>query len=298
MILLMVSVSVFIADARTDSLSSLRAALGFVATPFQELVTTPRRLAQWLSSRAISNPVLRDELDELRRSNLMLRVRQQKVDALEAENQRLRRLLSVTRKELDRVMLAELVDASLEPYPQTVLIDKGTLNEVYEGQPVLDAEGVIGQVVRASRVRSRVALITDAGQTIPAMVKRNGLRVLVAGMGVSGGLDVPYLDRNADIRKNDLLITSGMGGRFPHGYPVAVVGEVAVDVNEPFLQVTAAPVARPDHSREVLLVWPETLPASESGNGHGSVAAASIAGAVGRPAVAEPAVTEPNVAEQ
>ncbi len=258
--LVFLSVLVINIDSHTRALAPVRAVLGLAVAPLQELVLIPGRIGDWVSLRAMSEPEILLTVATLEEENMQLAARLQQMDALAAENRRLRELLSASRRGLDRVMLAEIEDISFEPFTQSVLIDKGLHHQVYEGQPVLDAHGVMGQVVRTSYLKSAVSLITDPGQTVPVMVERNGLRAMTAGTGAEDRLDVPYLDRNTDIRRDDLLVTSGMGGRFPYGYPVARVLEVTVDVNEPFLKVVAEPVARLGYSREVLLVWPGDLP--------------------------------------
>lgn len=247
-------------DAHTHALAPVRALLGLTVAPLQELVLVPRRFAEWVSLRAISESELLDKVEDLQAANLTLSARLQRIDGLDAENRRLRELLSASRRGLDRVMLAEIENISLEPFTQSVLVNKGLADGVYEGQPVLDSRGVMGQVVRTSYLKSAVSLVTDPGQTIPVMLERNGLRALTSGTGSRQLLDVPFLDRNTDIRRGDLLITSGLGGRFPYGYPVAIVREVTVDVNEPFLNISAEPVARLGYSREVLLAWPGAEP--------------------------------------
>ena len=262
-LLLFVSVLLINVDAHTRAFAPVRAIAGFLVTPLQQLVLLPGQLSDWVSTRAISSDELLIRFQALNYSNLELKARQQQIQALEAENRRLRQLLEASPRGLERVMLAELEDVSLEPFSQNVLINKGLFQQVYEGQPVLDAAGVMGQVTRTSYLKSSVALITDPGQTVPVMVERNGFRAFTSGIGHTSELDVPYLDRNTDIRKDDLLITSGMGGRFPYGYPVAVVKAVTVDVNEPFLKVVAEPVAQLGYSREVLLVWPGELPPAD-----------------------------------
>ncbi len=258
--LLFVSVLLINVDTHTRALAPVRAVLGIAVAPLQSLALLPRRAGEWVSLRAMSEPELLDRLDELEDERLRLSAELQRAESLEAENRRLRELLSASRRGLDRVMLAEIEDISFEPSVQSVLINKGIAHQVYEGQPVLDAHGVMGQVVRTSYLKSAVSLVTDPGQTVPVMVERNGLRALTTGGGSLDRLDVPYLDRNTDIRRGDVLVTSGMGGRFPYGYPVARVLEVTVDVNEPFLRIVAEPVARLGYSREVLLVWPGEPP--------------------------------------
>lgn len=265
LVLVFVSVLLINVDTHTRTLAPVRAVLGIAVWPLQELVMAPRRIGEWVSLRAMSEPELLDRVDTLADENLQLSAQLQQIDALDAENRRLRELLSASRRGLDRVMLAEIEDISFEPFTQSVLINRGLSSGIYEGQPVLDAHGVMGQVVRTAYLKSAVSLVTDPGQTVPVMVERNGLRALTTGSGSERLLEVPYLDRNTDIRRDDLLVTSGMGGRFPYGYPVARVLEVTVDVNEPFLKIAAEPVARLGYSREVLLVWPGDPPEPVTG---------------------------------
>jgi rod shape-determining protein MreC len=261
--LVFVCIVIINVDAYTKTLAPVRALLGLLVQPVQELVLVPGRFSGWISSRAISEPELQLAFETTYEENQILKLRLQKLTGLVAENGRLRQLLSASRNGLDAVMMAELESVSLEPFTQQITINKGLAEKVYEGQPVLDVYGVVGQVIRPSYFKSSVSLVTDPGQSVPVMVARNGLRAVIFGGGQHNRILVPYLERNTDIRKDDLLITSGMGGRFPYGYPVARVTEVAVDVNEPFLSVIAAPVARLNHSREVLLVWPGDLPIVE-----------------------------------
>ncbi|MDH3690790.1 MAG: rod shape-determining protein MreC, partial [Gammaproteobacteria bacterium] len=193
--------------------------------------------------------------------------RLQRLDAVEAENERLRQLLSASSKIAQKVLLAELVEVSLEPFTHKVVLNRGQSDGAYVGQPVIDPNGVVGQVTQATPFTSAVTLITDPGHAIPVQVLRNDLRAIVFGTGVRNQLGVPYLARHADIVEGDVLVTSGMGGRFPSGYPVARVATILRDPNEPFLKITAIPVARLDHAKEVLLIWQDVgVPLSDSGS--------------------------------
>ncbi|MDH3451780.1 MAG: rod shape-determining protein MreC, partial [Gammaproteobacteria bacterium] len=198
---------------------------------------------------------VREAYNRLRTDHIILKSKLQKLEAIEAENQRLNRLLSASRKVGEEVLLAELVEVSLEPFTHKVLVNRGTRDGVYVGQPVIDPDGVIGQVTKATLFTSAVTLLTDQSHAIPAQIRRNGLRVIVYGLGVPDRLAVPYLAQDADVREGDVLVTSGMGGRFPAGYPVARVTRISKDTNEPFLEVSALPVARLDYTKQVLLVW-------------------------------------------
>jgi len=185
----------------------------------------------------------------------LLKVRLQRLAALEAENRRLRDLLGSSRRLEERVLIAELLAVALDPYRHQVLIDKGSGSGAYVGQPVLDANAVMGQIVRVSPLSATVLLITDVEHSLPVQVLRNGLRAIAQGTGLVQGLELLHLPKNVDIRVGDELVTSGLGGRFPAGYPVARVVAVREEPGRPFAIVRAAPLARLDRTREVLLVW-------------------------------------------
>jgi rod shape-determining protein MreC len=178
------------------------------------------------------------------------------LEALEAENKRLRDLLGSAARVADRAVVAELVEVSLEPFTRKIVVAKGSRDSVYLGQPVIDAYGIIGQVTEVGPYASKATLITDPGHAIPVLVNRNGLRTIVFGTGAPDRVNVPYLTATADIREGDLLVSSGMGGRFPPGYPVAQVTAVVKDPNEAFLKISAKPMARLNYGKEVLLIWP------------------------------------------
>ena len=176
---------------------------------------------------------------------------------------RLRDLLGSSFKIGDRVLIAELLSVDLDPYRQQVLVNKGTSSGVFVGQPVLDANAVMGQVVRVNPCPRPCCLITDASHGLPVQVNRNGLRTVAQGTGFVNRLELPHLPKNADVQVGDLLVTSGLGGHFPPGYPVARVAEVRQEPGKPFATVIAEPTASLDRSREVLLVW--TLPPALAG---------------------------------
>ena len=145
---------------------------------------------------------------------------------------------------------------NVDPYSRTLMINRGTVEGVYEGQAALDANGLLGQVVRSGVFTSTVALITDSTQAIPVMSVRSGLHVLAYGTGQGNGLTIPFLEPTANLREGDVLVTSGLGQRFPRGYPVARVTRVVSSLEESFLRVTALPLAQLDSISELLLLWP------------------------------------------
>ncbi|MEA1050813.1 rod shape-determining protein MreC [Lamprobacter modestohalophilus] len=247
--------ALMIADAQERHLGWLRATLTVAVYPLQWLAAQPSRLARDLDAQFATGADLRERNSLLESENLALRGQMQRFLALQAENSRLRDLLGSSFKVSDRVLVAELLQVELDPYRQQVLVDKGTVSGVYVGQPVLDANAVMGQVVVANPLTATVLLITDADHALPVQINRNGLRTIATGTGRVNQLRLHHLPKNADVRVGDLLVTSGMGGVFPPGYPVAQIVEVADDPNSPFATVQAVPTARLDRSHEVLLVW-------------------------------------------
>jgi rod shape-determining protein MreC len=176
--------------------------------------------------------------------------------SLESENSSLRELLQASRRIQDQVEMAELLEVGLEPYRHRVIVNRGISSGVYVGQPVIDSEGIMGQVTDVMPTQSVVMLITDLGHAIPVQVERSGLRTVAYGSGSTDELKIPYLTQNSDVRVGDTLMSSGLGGRFPNGYPVAVVQQIQVVTGEAFLSVTAKPVAGVDKARHVLLLSP------------------------------------------
>ena len=172
-----------------------------------------------------------------------------------AENTRLRALLNSTALLRNDVLVAELIGVSPDPVRHQMILNKGAVDGVYIGQPLIDEEGLLGQVVDVSELSSRVLLITDATHAIPVQVNRNGVRAIAEGTGVLGSLEIHHVAATTDIEEGDLLVSSGLGGRFPVGYPVALVSKVVRDPGHAFATVEARPVAALDRSRHVLLVF-------------------------------------------
>jgi rod shape-determining protein MreC len=250
------SVVLMTMDHRQQHIESLRASLSVLVYPLQMIVELPGAAYEWFSETLATRRHLQEENASLRTQILMLKAQTQKLQSLEVENIRLRELLDSSFQVGQKLLVAELLSANLDPYQHQIIINKGELDKVYLGQPLLDANGVMGQVVHVGPYTSTALLITDTSHAIPVQVNRNGIRTIAIGSGTINRLDLPYLPNNADVRPGDLLTTSGLGGKFPPGYPVAVVEAVVHDPGQTFAQVTATPTARLDRSREVLLVWP------------------------------------------
>ncbi len=254
--LIVLSVALMVLDHQGQQLPKIRAALSVLTYPIQVAAAVPVRASAWVVELFNSERALRENNERLQAERLADLARLQKLEALEAENKRLRDLLGSAARVADRAVVAELVEVSLEPFTRKIVVAKGSRDGVYLGQPVIDAYGIIGQVTEVGAYASKATLITDPGHAIPVLVNRNGLRTIAFGTGAPDRVNVPYLTATADIREGDLLVSSGMGGRFPPGYPVAQVTAVAKDPNEAFLKISAKPMARLNYGKEVLLIWP------------------------------------------
>lgn len=243
----------------TEWLTPVRAQLIQLSQPFYWLADTPARLNSWRQKAGLSRGELQSQNDALRSELLIHRRKLQRMAALAAENVRLRQLLNSADVIEDRVLVAELVGVSPDPLSQIVLIDKGSNDGVYVGQPLLDASGLMGQVLEVGASLSRVLLITDSTHALPVQINRNGVRAVAAGIGNLYSLKLRHIANTVDVRIGDLLVSSGLGGRFPVGYPVAVVESVVRDPGQAFAQVYARPRAQMDRSRHVLLVFENEL---------------------------------------
>ncbi len=241
-------------------LKAIHHSLTLVVYPLHVLANTPMFVSNWMVETFSTNSRLQEENDRLKEDNLKLQAQQQKLVSLENENIRLRDLLESSLKVKDRVLIAELIAVDLDPYKHQVLINKGGNSGAFEGQPVLDANAVMGQVTNVTPYTSTVLMITDARHSLPVQILRTGQRAIAVGTGNINRLQIPHLPNNADIKTGDLLVTSGLGGRFPPGYPVATVTDISRVEGKAFIDITATPNARLDHTREVLLVWTVNTP--------------------------------------
>lgn len=255
------SVALMVGDHRYEQVEMIRNTLSVLLYPLQQAVNTPALMAGWLSEEFTSRETLQGENQRLRQMQFLTTAQLQKLTVLEAENRRLRRLLDSAARLPERAIIAELLNVADDPYRHQIVVGKGSRQGVYIGQPILDASGVVGQIMHAGPLSSTGLLITDPNHALPVQVDRNGLRGIVVGTGRYTELQLPYLPVNADIQEGDLLITSGLGQRFPSGYPVARVVSVNRDPGRPFALIGAAPTAELDRIREVLLLAAPPEPA-------------------------------------
>ncbi|WP_437439711.1 rod shape-determining protein MreC [Geopseudomonas aromaticivorans] len=249
------SVALMVVDARFEVLKPLRSHLAQVLSPFYWLAERPVHLWESVSQQFSSRDELLAENEKLKAEALLLQRRLQKLATLTEQNVRLRELLNSAALVDDKVLVSELIGIDPNPFTHRILIDKGEKDGVYLGQPVLDALGLMGQVVEVMPYAARVLLLTDSTHSIPVQVNRNGLRAIAIGTGNPERLELRHVADTADIKEGDLLVSSGLGQRFPAGYPVATVKEVIHDSGQPFAVVRAVPTARLNRSRYLLLVF-------------------------------------------
>lgn len=249
------SVLLMFLDHREHHLEAVRNALSVAVYPVRLAVDLPSRGLSWLAESVSSRRRLLDENRRLREERLEFLARLQRMEALQAENSRLRALLDSAPRVADRVLVANILSVDLDPFQHRLVLDKGSSDGAYVGQAMLDAGGIVGQITRVEPWSSEAILISDPSHATPVEVNRNGLRTIALGMGDSSHVNLPFLPNNADIQVGDLLVSSGLGGAFPPGYPVARVESIERLPGEPFAHVVAQPTGSLNREREVLLVW-------------------------------------------
>ena len=261
----MVSLIFLITEHRSSKLDGLRDVLAALVFPVQYISDLPHHITIVSIDTIQSLFSIKEENEKLRKEQLIYKTQLLKYEALEQENIRLRALLEKSFQLGETVLVAELLSVNLAPYEHIVVVNKGSRFGVYPKQPVMDTHGVFGQVFRSLPFTSEIMLITDPSHAIPVQINRNGLRTIAVGSGQINRLNVPYLPNNADIKVGDLLITSGLGGTFPQGYPVAVIDEIIPQPNKPFAQIHATPKAQLNRSRELLIVFSSSAPVPLTG---------------------------------
>ncbi|MGN8276142.1 rod shape-determining protein MreC [Pseudomonas sp. SMN5] len=266
LVLAVLSVALMVVDARFTLLKPVRSQMSLVLMESYWITDLPQRLWQGVASQFGSRTELVAENEKLKTENLLLQGRMQKLAALTEQNVRLRELLNSSALVNEKVEVAELIGMDPNPFTHRILINKGERDGVVLGQPVLDARGLMGQVVELMPYTARVLLLTDTTHSIPVQVNRNGLRAIASGTGNPERLELRHVADTADIKEGDLLVSSGLGQRFPAGYPVATVKEVIHDSGQPFAIVRAVPTAALNRSRYLLLVFSDNRTPEERAN--------------------------------
>jgi rod shape-determining protein MreC len=251
----LLAIGLMILDKRYDQLSGIRRGLSVIVYPLQVAITSPIEAWDWLRESFRTRDALHADKARLEQELRLARFRLQRLDALETEVRQLQALRENTTGVAHKFIVGDVMNVDLDAFRARVLVDKGARDGVFIGQAVLDEGGVFGQVSRVSELTCEVILISDATHAIPAQVNRNGLRTVVLGSGDPNHLKLPYVSTAADIVKGDLLVTSGLGGVFPAGYPVGTVIDVRRDPAASLAEVDVQPAAALDRSRLLLFIW-------------------------------------------
>lgn len=265
MMYLLMSVVLMAMDYRGHYVPRLRSAIEAGFEPVYHLIGLPSRAVKAVSEYSRSYQDLLEEHRELSEAILLQSGSIQQLRALQEENQRLRALLDATSGRDFEFRFAEMVQVNLDPFSHQVIIDRGSRDGVFRGQAVLDGAGVMGQVSDVHFGLSSVLLISDPDHALPVQIARTGLRTVAYGTGETAALLLPNVPQQADVRPGDLLVTSGLGDRFPAGFPVAEVTSVDRDAGETFAVVRARPLAALDRGSEVLLVIQRDAPEPGAG---------------------------------
>ncbi|MGL9769713.1 MAG: rod shape-determining protein MreC [Sodalis sp. (in: enterobacteria)] len=251
----MLAIAAIIADSQLETFVKIRAYMDMAVSPFYFLANSPRKMLDSVSQILTTHAQLALENRVLRQELLLNNSKQQQLDLYKQENARLRELLGSPLRQDEQKMVTKVISTSTDPYSEQVVIDRGLDNGVYVGQPVVSDKGVVGQVIATSKLTSRVLLICAASHALPVQVLRNDIRMIVAGNSCTEDLQLEHLPSNTDIRVGDVLVTSGLGGRFPEGYLVAVVSSVKVDTQRAYSIIQARPTAGLQRLRYLLLLW-------------------------------------------
>ncbi len=249
------SILILVIDHRENYLAAVHRAIDVTVYPLRVAVDAPVTMWRRLGETGADRNQLRLENSRLKAERLLTHARLQRYSALEAENARLRAMLEARTRVREEVRVAGIMSVSANPFRHDLVIDKGRNDGVYDGQAMVDAEGVVGQVIETGLFSAQAVLISDPDHALPVEINRNGLRTIAVGTGEFDRLDLPFLPNNADVRQGDLLVTSGLGGAFPAGYPVAIIDNVTRVPQEPFAAVSARPAAKLNQIREIMLIW-------------------------------------------
>ncbi|WP_084883750.1 rod shape-determining protein MreC [Vibrio sp. qd031] len=253
---LLLSASLMLADSRLDAFASVRYLLNSSVAPIQYLANMPRTMFDGVYERFSAKQSLLNTNKALRSKLLLLESDNALLDQYKEENERLRKLLGSPFVRDERKVVTEVMAVDSSTYQDQVVIDKGRVDGVYVGQPVINEKGIVGQVVTVSAHNSRVLLITDPNAAIPVQVIRNDIRVIASGSGEAKSIQLQHIPSNTDIIQGDLLVSSGLGGVYPEGYPVAYISEVINDSHKEFALISAEPTVDFDRLRYLLLIWP------------------------------------------
>lgn len=253
-------------DRKMDYLETVRSHLSSVIYPIQYLVNLPLKAGSWMSESLDTRQNLLGENSKLKAQNLLLKTHTHKYQSLVLENQRLRGLIESPIRQGERVLVADLMAVEQDNSTRKFVLNKGSKNGVFLGQPIVDSHGVMGQIVHVGQSSSTGMMLTGSEHAIPVEVIRSGIRAIATGEGASKKMRLDYVPPESDVKEGDLLVSSGLGGHFPKGYPVGTVSEVTLHPGDNFMMIKVQPVAHLNKAREVLLVWPGITDVDADGN--------------------------------
>jgi rod shape-determining protein MreC len=256
---LLLSVALILFDHKLDGFGTTRVYLNSLVSPLQYLANLPGQMLNASASRFVSHERLFNDNAKLTHDAIVMNGQLQRLIFLQQENDRLRSLLNSPVQDNTRKIVAELMAVDNNPYSHQIVINKGAINSVFEGQPVLDDKGIVGQIMQVSSTNSRVLLIADVTHAIPVRVARNNVRLIASGSGSLDELLIQHVAHSSDLKIGDILLSSGLGNIFPEGYPVATIISIIRDESRPFSQVRAKPIAQLDRLKYLLLLWSERL---------------------------------------
>ncbi len=254
----LLSVCIMFADNHFDYLDRVRYSMAYASSPVYWVAHIPARVSFWMGDVFVSRSNLIEENSNLREQLLIAQRQLQLQASLTSENNRLRALNASARIVPGRTLTAEIINESTDPTSRRVLIDKGARDGVFENQAMVDAFGLMGQVDEVMPFTSWVLLITDSRSSTPVQVNRNGERAIARGSRTNiAELELEHKTATFDIKVGDLLVSSGMGERYPEDYPVAKVTYINHDPGQPFAIIKAKPEAKFESARYVLLIYEE-----------------------------------------
>jgi len=256
-LVMIISALIIFLDHKLDRFQTARGYLQSLVSPLQHMANTPKQLMTWAAENLMTRSELVEENQQYKINELTYKEQMMQLLIVRQENERLRSLLASPLRSTMKKMVAEILSVDSDPYSHQVVINRGDNDGVYEGQPVLDDEGIVGQILHVGTTTSRVILITDVTHSVPVRINRNGIRLIATGSGRIDRLTHNFVPHSTDVEIGDLLVTSGLGDKYPEGYPVSRVIFVGKDESRPFAQVYSEPVANIDRLRYLLLLWPE-----------------------------------------
>ena len=256
-LVLFCSAALIFFDHKMASFETARGYLQSLVSPLQYMANAPKQMMTWAAENIVIRQQLMKENQAFRENELFFHEQGMQLSMVRQENERLRSLLSSPVRDEIKKMFAEILSVDSDPYSHQVVINRGANYGVYEVQPVLDEKGIVGQILHVGVSSSRVILISDISHAIPVRIQRNGIRLIASGSGQIDRLIHNFVPHSADIKEGDLLVTSGLGGKYPEGYPVSRVVFVRTDESREFATIYSKPVAQIDRLRYMLLLSKE-----------------------------------------